>query len=77
MPSGADSRLADRPRAERGLLGGEVIAAGPPEVVAADPRSLTGRFLREMLEATVALHSCHRHDQQSPDDEGVISRLLV
>jgi len=31
------------PRA--GVLGGEVVAAGPPEVVAANPRSLTGRYL--------------------------------
>jgi excinuclease ABC subunit A len=28
-----------------GVLGGEVVAAGPPEAVAADPHSLTGRYL--------------------------------
>jgi excinuclease ABC subunit A len=28
-----------------GVLGGEVVSAGPPEIVAADPRSLTGRYL--------------------------------
>jgi excinuclease ABC subunit A len=28
-----------------GVLGGEVVAAGPPAVVAANPRSLTGRYL--------------------------------
>jgi len=33
-----------------GVKGGEVIAAGPPEVVAADPGSLTGRYLRRELQ---------------------------
>ena len=28
-----------------GLLGGEVVAAGPPHAIAADPLSLTGRYL--------------------------------
>ncbi len=28
-----------------GVLGGQVVAAGPPEQVAADPKSLTGRYL--------------------------------
>lgn len=28
-----------------GMLGGEVVAAGPPEAIAADPGSLTGRYL--------------------------------
>ncbi len=28
-----------------GVLGGEIVAAGPPAAVAADPRSLTGRYL--------------------------------
>ncbi len=28
-----------------GVLGGEVVAAGPPETIAADPRSMTGRYL--------------------------------
>ena len=35
------------PRA--GVLGGEVVAAGPPEVVAANPHSLTGRYLSGQL----------------------------
>ena len=34
---------------EGGLAGGEIVAAGPPEAVAADPRSYTGQFLAEML----------------------------
>ncbi|HOI96140.1 MAG TPA: excinuclease ABC subunit UvrA [Syntrophobacter fumaroxidans] len=33
-----------------GEHGGEVVATGPPEVVAAHPESCTGRFLREKLE---------------------------
>ncbi|MGH2682848.1 MAG: excinuclease ABC subunit UvrA, partial [Actinomycetota bacterium] len=36
---------------EGGDAGGEVVAAGPPEEVAASARSYTGRFLREMLDA--------------------------
>jgi excinuclease ABC subunit A len=34
---------------EGGARGGELIAAGPPEVVAREPRSHTGRFLRPLL----------------------------
>jgi excinuclease ABC subunit A len=34
---------------EGGTRGGEIIAVGPPEVIAAEPRSYTGRFLRELL----------------------------
>ena len=34
---------------EGGDAGGEVVVAGPPEVVAAHPTSHTGRFLREFL----------------------------
>ncbi|WP_030352154.1 excinuclease ABC subunit UvrA [Streptomyces scopuliridis] len=37
---------------EGGHGGGEVIAEGPPEHIAADPRSHTGRFLRSLLEPT-------------------------
>ncbi len=33
-----------------GLLGGEVIAAGTPEQVTTNPRSLTGRYLRGQLQ---------------------------
>jgi excinuclease ABC subunit A len=36
---------------EGGLAGGELVAAGPPDKVAASPRSHTGRFLRERLAA--------------------------
>jgi excinuclease ABC subunit A len=34
---------------EGGDQGGEVVAEGPPEAVAADPHSHTGRFLEEVL----------------------------
>jgi excinuclease ABC subunit A len=34
---------------EGGSGGGEIIAQGPPEVIAAEPRSETGRFLRQIL----------------------------
>jgi excinuclease ABC subunit A len=34
---------------EGGDAGGEVVAAGPPEDVAASPRSYTGQFLRPLL----------------------------
>jgi excinuclease ABC subunit A len=34
---------------EGGEAGGWIVAAGPPEAVAADPRSYTGRFLAEVL----------------------------
>ncbi len=38
--------LGDRPGAgEGGALGGEVVAAGTPEEIAAEPRSYTGRYL--------------------------------
>ncbi|MBI1293093.1 excinuclease ABC subunit UvrA [bacterium] len=36
---------------EGGSAGGQIIAAGPPEVVAGTPGSETGRFLREVLPA--------------------------
>ena len=36
---------------EGGVRGGEIVAQGTPEAVAAEPRSYTGRFLRPMLEA--------------------------
>jgi excinuclease ABC subunit A len=36
---------------EGGPRGGEVVAAGPPEAVALEPRSYTGRFLRDALPA--------------------------
>ncbi|MCX7916137.1 MAG: ATP-binding cassette domain-containing protein, partial [Verrucomicrobiae bacterium] len=35
---------------EGGPAGGELVAEGPPEVIAANPRSHTGRFLRPVLE---------------------------
>jgi excinuclease ABC subunit A len=38
---------------EGGDGGGEIVVAGPPEAVAADPASHTGRFLREVLDLPV------------------------
>jgi len=38
---------------EGGPGGGQVVVQGPPEIVAAEPRSHTGRYLREALEQTV------------------------
>ena len=35
-----------------GVLGGELLAAGPPAAVMANPRSLTGRYLRGELQVT-------------------------
>ncbi len=37
---------------EGGELGGHVVASGPPEAIAAEPLSHTGRFLRPLLKAT-------------------------
>ena len=34
---------------EGGVRGGEVVAEGTPEQVAAEPRSYTGQYLRPML----------------------------
>jgi excinuclease ABC subunit A len=34
---------------EGGDGGGEIIAQGPPEAIAAEPRSHTGRFLKKVL----------------------------
>ena len=35
---------------EGGVRGGEIVAQGTPEQVAAEPRSFTGRYLAPMLE---------------------------
>jgi excinuclease ABC subunit A len=35
---------------EGGVKGGEIVAEGTPEVVAAEPRSFTGRYLAPLLE---------------------------
>ena len=35
---------------EGGDGGGEIVAKGTPEQVAADPKSWTGRYLKEMLD---------------------------
>jgi excinuclease ABC subunit A len=35
---------------EGGEGGGQLVAAGPPESIAADPSSHTGRFLRPVLQ---------------------------
>jgi excinuclease ABC subunit A len=37
---------------EGGAQGGEIVAAGPPEKIAADPRSHTGRYLAPMLKSS-------------------------
>ncbi|GAB4230539.1 MAG: excinuclease ABC subunit UvrA [Acidobacteriota bacterium] len=37
---------------EGGEGGGYIVAAGPPELVATEPRSHTGRFLRELLDSS-------------------------
>src|SRR5688500_4121950 len=37
---------------EGGRKGGEIVAEGPPEVVAANPRSFTGHFLAPLLHVT-------------------------
>jgi excinuclease ABC subunit A len=34
---------------EGGTGGGEIVAAGPPEQIAAEPRSHTGRYLKDVL----------------------------
>jgi len=39
---------------EGGVLGGEIVAEGTPEDIAASPRSYTGRFLRDVLELPAA-----------------------
>ena len=45
---------------EGGDAGGEVVAAGTPEQIAADPDSHTGRFLAEVLGA-LPLRGARRH----------------
>ncbi|MBK5265403.1 MAG: hypothetical protein JJE34_09265, partial [Alphaproteobacteria bacterium] len=35
---------------EGGVKGGEIVAEGPPEKVADNPRSFTGAYLKPMLE---------------------------
>ena len=40
---------------EGGDAGGEIVSVGPPEAVAADPRSHTGRFLAPVLGRTPAV----------------------
>ena len=34
---------------EGGVRGGEIVAEGTPETVAADPRSFTGHYLKSLL----------------------------
>jgi excinuclease UvrABC ATPase subunit len=40
---------------EGGVRGGEIVAEGTPEAVAANPRSFTGEYLKPMLERSVGL----------------------
>jgi excinuclease ABC subunit A len=47
-----------------GVLGGEIVAAGSPEMVMAEPRSLTGRYLSGALQIT----SPNGHRRRSPGD---------
>jgi excinuclease ABC subunit A len=49
-----------------GVLGGQVIAAGTPEAVAADPRSLTGGYLSGRLAVTTA----HGQRRRAPSTAG-------
>jgi len=39
---------------EGGVRGGEIVAEGSPEEIAQNPRSYTGRFLRDVLEQPAA-----------------------
>ena len=39
---------------EGGVKGGEIVAEGTPEAVAAEPRSFTGRYLAPLLERGAA-----------------------
>ena len=36
------------------MRGGEIVAEGTPEKVAAEPRSFTGQYLKPLLERTIA-----------------------
>jgi len=45
-----------------GVMGGEVVSAGRPEEVAADPRSLTGRYLSGVLRVTAP----NGHNRRKP-----------
>jgi excinuclease ABC subunit A len=46
-----------------GVLGGQIIAAGPPDVVAADPDSLTGQYLSGMRQVTAPNGRSRRQPQ--------------
>ena len=48
-----------------GDAGGEIVAAGTPEEVAANPRSATGEYLARMLPAPrVGGRASHRHPRR-------------
>ncbi len=51
-----------------GILGGELVVAGPPELVAAEPRSLTGRYLSGALQVTSP-----RSSRRRPSERGWLS----
>lgn len=53
-----------------GVLGGYVVAAGPPEAIAADPHSLTGRYLSGELSVTAP------NDQQRRAPTGACLTLV-
>ncbi|MCB9421155.1 MAG: excinuclease ABC subunit UvrA [Ardenticatenaceae bacterium] len=46
-----------------GVLGGQIIAAGPPDVVAADPDSLTGQYLSGVKQVTAPNGRSRRQPQ--------------
>jgi excinuclease ABC subunit A len=46
-----------------GVLGGEVVSSGTPEQIAADPRSLTGRYLSGELRVTAPNQEMRREPQ--------------
>ncbi len=46
-----------------GVLGGQIIAAGPPDVVAADPNSLTGQYLSGIRQVTAPNGRSRRQPQ--------------
>jgi excinuclease ABC subunit A len=53
-----------------GILGGTVVSAGPPGAIAADPRSLTGRYLSGNLRITAP-----NEGQRRPRDKGALTIL--
>jgi excinuclease ABC subunit A len=42
---------------EGGVKGGEIVAEGTPEAVAANPRSFTGHYLKDVLAKAVSVET--------------------